>query len=257
MDPSVNAQRPVARIGIVALALALALAAGCGSATGPVSQATDLIPDQTESTPTPEATAPTTEATSEPTSDGTADSDPTPTAESDTSDSVAADTVVGTSRKAGAAVIDPLTIQSAATSHLAATASFSYTPANTLDDNLTTAWNHDSQNNVIPGVSQELIYQFAEPTNIDRLEIVNGYAQSEDAYSQNARVQRLRLSPEPGDEDVTWNLEDTQQLQSIDGLAFENVRTLSLIVESVYPGSDYLDTAITDVYFIRYGPAAG
>ena len=145
-------------------------------------------------------------------------------------------------------LIDAADVVVDASSTLAPIGTFTYEPANTLDGDRDTAWNHDSTGSGLPPEGQFLRYTFATPIHLTRIDIVNGYAKSETAFGENARVETISARIGLSSPAVVFPLADTHQIQTLEH-DFGLVTEVSLVIDSVYPGTKYRDVAITDVFF--------
>ena len=86
----------------------------------------------------------------------------------------------------------------------------------------------------------------ASPRTPSVIELVNGYAKSDDIYTKNSRVRLLELSNSQG-EQITLTLDDTQDWQTIKLPPMQKSSWLALTIRGVYPGSKYQDTAISEL----------
>ncbi len=215
--------------------LALAVLGGC-SGEGPVSRATT---DATGG----DSVAPTTSPT---TTDQLTPESLDPTSEADeTSAPEVGPTPISTVEPIQ---IDPATVTAPASSELAPAGRFTYHASNTLDGDLQTAWNHDNSDSGLAPEGQLLRYTFADAVDLTRIEIVNGYVQTQQAFEENARVRQFVIQLGPDEVTVAFPLLDTSQVQALEH-NFGMVTEVTLIIESVYPGSVYQDVAITEVVF--------
>ena len=88
---------------------------------------------------------------------------------------------------------------------------------------------------------------FDQPRQLSTVSMRNGYAKSDRIYARNSRVKRLRISASNGAR-VGLSLQDTPDWQRSDSLAqLVNVSWIKFKIEQVYPGSQYQDTAITEI----------
>lgn len=117
-----------------------------------------------------------------------------------------------------------------------------YGTANLYDGNHATAWVEGTAGN---GAGQKVLIAFDRPRLLSGFEIVNGYAKNRDIYTKNARVQTARLKLSDG----------SSQLVSLPDVMYENrfsfgtpveATWLELEIGSVFPGSKYTDTALSE-----------
>jgi hypothetical protein len=75
----------------------------------------------------------------------------------------------------------------------------------------------------------------------------NGYQKNDDIYAKNSRVRRLRLVFSQG-ESLTFTLQDHAGPQTITLDHPINAHWIEFVIDDVYPGSRYSDTAISKLY---------
>ena len=229
----------------VRIALVVAILTGACSTSAPTSQA-DTAPASLEAT----ASGPTT--TEVRSGEATPSTVAQPAAASPTSSAVESSTTGApepTPAPASTSVlIDATDVVVDASSTLAPIGAFTYEPANTLDGDRDTALNHDSTGGGLPPEGQFLRYTFATPIHLTRIDIVNGYAKSETAFGENARVETISARIGLSSPAIVFPLADTHQIQTLEH-DFGLVTEVSLVIDSVYPGTKYRDVAITDVFF--------
>ncbi|MFT4960158.1 MAG: hypothetical protein ACI92Z_001236 [Paracoccaceae bacterium] len=120
----------------------------------------------------------------------------------------------------------------------------SYGPAYAADDNSQTAWVEAASGH---GIGEFITFIFEQPQRLTTLSVRNGYAKSNRIYSRNSRVRRLRISASNGKR-VGLVLADTADWQGNDVLAaLGKVSWIKLEIEQVYPGTQYRDTALTEI----------
>lgn len=119
-----------------------------------------------------------------------------------------------------------------------------YGPANTLDDDSATAWVEAASGN---GIGEFITFIFDQPRQLSSVSLRNGYAKSDRIYSRNSRVKRLRISASNGSR-IGLALHDTADWQTSESFAqLGKVSWIKLEIEQVFPGSQYQDTAITEI----------
>ncbi|MBV1895124.1 MAG: M48 family metalloprotease [Rhodobacteraceae bacterium] len=119
-----------------------------------------------------------------------------------------------------------------------------YGPANTLDDDSQTAWVEAAGGN---GIGEFVTFVFEQPRQLSTVSMRNGYAKSDRIFARNSRVKRLRISASNGAR-VGLMLQDSPDWQSSEILAqLGKVSWIKFEIEQVYPGSQYQDTAITEI----------
>jgi hypothetical protein len=97
-------------------------------------------------------------------------------------------------------------------------------------------------------VGASLLYEFHRQANLERLEIVNGYAKSSKAYAENARIRLARITTATDSTTVILNDIASRQSLRVPKGPTDFVR---LEVLEIYPGSRYHDCAVTEVRFFE------
>ena len=125
----------------------------------------------------------------------------------------------------------------------------SYNPANLLDGRLETAWNSNGRKDGKgPGIT--LQFSFDTPVQLRSITVRNGYQkttkQSGDLFTLNARVRGLTVVTDAGT--WPWQLTDSKDPQTLTA-DFGRVSSVRFEVISIYPGSKYLDLALSEVGF--------
>jgi hypothetical protein len=121
-----------------------------------------------------------------------------------------------------------------------------YKPKNTLDNRPWTAWNEGAPGD---GEGASLLYEFDRQANLQRLDIINGYAKSSKAYAENARIQLARITT--ATDSITVILNDVASWQSL-RVPRGTTDFVRLEMLEIYPGSRYHDCAVTDVRFFEH-----
>lgn len=119
-----------------------------------------------------------------------------------------------------------------------------------LDGNEDTCWQDGIADSY--GIGEYLDFNFDENTDIKYLAILNGRVISPEKYEQNARPQILKITDPETDRTVDIYLEDIyNEYQVFELSGFENINNLVFSVQSVYDGSEYTDTVITEITFFN------
>ncbi len=79
----------------------------------------------------------------------------------------------------------------------------SFDPRNLFDRSLQTGWCEGADGE---GVGESITLEFGNWVTVDKIEVVNGWAESEDAYNRNNRVSKLRVTADRGNE--SFELQD-------------------------------------------------
>ncbi len=132
-----------------------------------------------------------------------------------------------------------------------------YSAENTLDGRPETAWNSDGRADG-KGPGMVLTYRFADPVDLTTVTVLNGYQKATqsagkpavDLFTQNGRVHTVRVTTDTGS--WTWDLADDKAPQTLTK-AFGRTSSVRLEVVSVYPGTKYLDLAVSEVSFGAIG----
>ena len=94
------------------------------------------------------------------------------------------------------------------------------------------------------GVGEWISVDFDRSRLVRSIALQNGYQKSPDIFNKNARVQRLKLIFSEG-ESLSIKLEDRMGWQKIDLNRPIKADWIQFVIEDVYPGSRYTDTAIS------------
>lgn len=136
-----------------------------------------------------------------------------------------------------------------ASSFLPAQGRMNYVPGNCHDLQYNTAWVEGKADD---GIGEWIEYTF--PTHnppLQQIIIVNGYVRTMKTWTENSRVKDLELSIN-GRRYAMLHLEDVYASQTFDVDDIETggrPLTLRFTIRSVYPGTKYKDTAISEIYF--------
>ncbi len=116
------------------------------------------------------------------------------------------------------------------------------------DNDVSTAWVEGSYGN---GIGEELIIKFDKKYLINEIEINAGYQRSYQHYITNSRPNRIKLSFSDGTSEfyVLDDVEGVQYLQLNKPVVTDRV---VLTLDTVYPGTHYEDTAISEISFKEY-----
>ncbi len=139
-------------------------------------------------------------------------------------------------------------------------------PHKVLDNDLDTAWCEGMNGD---GIGQSLTFEL-KGAIISGIGIINGYAKNEGAYQGNNRIKKVKVimvqkNGEKREEVVDLPKKDISKLNRevvapfIDWVAdfgdpYETTRSITLVIQEVYPGSKYRDTCISEVYLLGFSP---
>ena len=103
------------------------------------------------------------------------------------------------------------------------------------------------------GVGEWVTIDFPELRQVRAIIVRNGYQKNADIFRKNGRVRRLRLVFSQGETHVV-TLQDGMDLQTLQLERPVRAYWVQFVIEDVYPGSTYTDTALTKL-FVTSDPA--
>ncbi|MEM9131405.1 MAG: discoidin domain-containing protein [Actinomycetota bacterium] len=174
----------------------------------------------------------------------------------DSSSSTSSDSSSSSTAPVVPAVIPSSQVTAAASSSLAGSGALTYGPDNLLDGDTDTAWNDDT-GAATDGAGQWLQFDLAQPRDLLAVEIVNGYAKSDEVFTRNEAARAVQLTTDTGVV-VDAVLDRTTNVQRI-GIDAPGASSVTITVIDVYPGqtyqglAPYTDLALTDVWLIAAG----
>ena len=118
-----------------------------------------------------------------------------------------------------------------------------HSPDRLIDEDISTAWVEGVNGQ---GIGENVTFQFDDEYTISGLKINAGYQKSDSLYEKNSRPAELKISFSDGSSQ-TYTLQDINDGQEI--VLEQPVMTdsISITIETVYPGRKYQDTAITEI----------
>jgi hypothetical protein len=126
-----------------------------------------------------------------------------------------------------------------------------YHPYYVNDDNPNTAWVEGAPGD---GIGEYIILYTTLPKNVNSMiSIRNGYQKSEGLFNQNNRVKDLQIefvsgtANKPKITSQKYTLKDEMGWQQIDINPEEEVWGIDFMIQSVYKGTKYDDTCISDI----------
>jgi hypothetical protein len=122
-----------------------------------------------------------------------------------------------------------------------------YDPRVTIDGDPATAWNDGVRGDP---TGESLEYTFASPVRVTQIDLINGYDKivpEGDRFEQNARIREMRIQSDAGES--TRELVDTREPQSVT-VEFGSTCQITLVVESIYPGAEFEDVALSEITFL-------
>lgn len=137
-------------------------------------------------------------------------------------------------------------IKITASSSLMNIGKISYQPENMIDVNLSTAWVEGVDGY---GIKETVKIFFNEDIRIKGLVIKNGYTRNISTWEKNSRVRYCTLYIK-GKAKYELNLLNIRDFQAVHfaPIEFKKNEEITLVIEDVYPGTTYKDTAITELY---------
>ncbi len=144
----------------------------------------------------------------------------------------------------GPPIVYPGLVMAEVTSSSSLTPIQSYSPELVFDGRLDFGWVEGSQGQ---GIGETLDVEFLSPQNFDALYIANGYQRSPSHFEKNSRIKEVDV--------ISAGVSETYTLKDLDGIQMLKLKSpiltdkLSLRIKSVYPGSKYEDTVISELKF--------
>lgn len=127
-----------------------------------------------------------------------------------------------------------------------------YHPYYIIDDNKNTAWVEGVAGD---GVGEKIVLNFLEQIKVDSLHLFfrNGYQKSEELYQKNNRLKDIKIKfineiSSYAESIFSFTLEDCLGYQKITIDQPITFSTIEIIIASVYRGSLYQDTCLSDLY---------
>lgn len=126
----------------------------------------------------------------------------------------------------------------------------SYEAANLFDGDRDKPWIEGAKGS---GVGESVLLTLDKPAKVRRIGIVNGFARSEELYRANGRVSSFRVSVNDGDS-FSATIPDERLVREM--FYFDlppdsgSVKTIRLTIDSVYPGEQFEDTAISELELV-------
>ena len=120
-----------------------------------------------------------------------------------------------------------------------------HTPDRIMDGDLATAWVEDGTGE---GIDESITFTFDSVYLVSGMCIHAGYQKSAELYEKNARPASLTILFSSG-ETQTVTLQDVNGPQDIVFPAPVETASITLVISSVYSGSKYTDTAVSEISF--------
>lgn len=116
-------------------------------------------------------------------------------------------------------------------------------PSNLIDGTLANAWVEDASGQ---GEGESVTLQFDGTYKLSGFTINAGYQKNDDVYTKNSRPATLTVIFSDGNS-MNITLEDIDGQQTITFPSSVETSNITLIIQSVYQGSKYQDTAISEI----------
>lgn len=118
-----------------------------------------------------------------------------------------------------------------------------YGAVNLTDGSLKTAWVEGRKGD---GIGELLSIEFEKPVALSEVALINGYSKSQDIFAKNNRVEDITIVTSTGISQ-TLRLADLTDWQDLGLRSDQPVKWITLKISSVYRGSKYRDTAISEL----------
>lgn len=118
-----------------------------------------------------------------------------------------------------------------------------HSPERILDKDLSTAWVEGANGD---GIGENIILLFDNIYTVNGFYINAGYQVNNDLYYKNSRPKEISVIFSDGNSEI-FILDDIINIQNIQLSSPVNTNSLTIIINSVYPGSKYEDTAISEI----------
>lgn len=117
-----------------------------------------------------------------------------------------------------------------------------YGPVNLADADLKTAWVEGKSGH---GEGESVVVDLKGAREVIAVQVMNGYHKNEDLFRKNSRVREAEIRFSDGTAE-TARLADAPGVQTID-VAARKADWVRFTIRSVYPGTKYADTAVTEL----------
>lgn len=141
--------------------------------------------------------------------------------------------------------IDMNHIQSIYASSSLSEYNMTHAPERAADGDLSTAWVEGADGQ---GIGETIVFLFDGDYSVNGISINAGYQKSSDLYYKNSRPEKITVTASDGmsEEIILQDVMDVQKIQLSTPLETDSI---TVTINSVYPGSKYEDTAISEMGF--------
>jgi hypothetical protein len=129
------------------------------------------------------------------------------------------------------------------TSVLEGSRGLTYGPENLFDDDPKTAWVEGVDGD---GIGEMMVVHFDGKKSPSTIYLRNGYTKNDDIYAKNGRAREIEITDSSG-RALSVELADDGDWQAIDLEKDAAITWVAIEIRSVYPGSKYADTAISEL----------
>ena len=150
-----------------------------------------------------------------------------------------------TTNKVKATISSTPTIASVAASSTLQSSRFNYSPSVLTDGDPTTAWNEGADGD---GIGETVTFTLKQKSKVTSTSIYNGYDKSYSIYYRNNRVKSCYFIFDDGKEFRTLNDYYNRQ-QKLTFYKVHKTKKITIKIVSVYRGSSYHDTCLSEVSF--------
>lgn len=116
-------------------------------------------------------------------------------------------------------------------------------PENAIDGDVTTGWAEGVSGQ---GIGETITIYFDGMYLVSGIEIYAGYQKSDDLYNKNSRPKEMYVEFSDGSGE-SCTLNDVNNVQNIQFVNPVITESITLRIDSVYPGNKYEDTVITEI----------
>lgn len=120
-----------------------------------------------------------------------------------------------------------------------------HTPERTVDGDLSTAWVEGVDGH---GIGELICFEFDQDYCVSGMKINAGYQKTAELYAMNNRPAMLTVIFSDGTEQIV-QLQDINGIQDVPFYVPVETKSVSLVISSVYGGTTYEDTVISEILF--------
>lgn len=122
-----------------------------------------------------------------------------------------------------------------------------YSPRMAYDGKNNTAWVEGVEGS---GIGEEIIFMVGKKASVVKgINLLNGYCKNKTVYYNNNRIKKVKCIFDDGMSEIIYLDDEYNKLQSYTFDSSHTTKSITLRIMSVYRGSKYDDTCLTDVTF--------